>query len=87
MSLAYLRHGLLQLFKLCITHWKKSKEGGGRQKEKRTRRVKDKRRKGGRKGEGRKQKMDKEEKRNEMENEMIKVVSKSIYNFKLRDKE
>lgn len=87
MSLAYLRHGLLQLFKLCITHWKKSKEGGGRQKEKQTRRVKDKRRKGGRKGEGRKQKMDKEEKRNEMENEMIKVVSKSIYNFKLRDKE
>lgn len=85
MSLAYLHHGLLQLFKLCITHWKK--EGGGRQKEKQTRRVKDKRRKGGRKGEGRKQKMDKEEKRNEMENEMIKVVSKSIYNFKLRDKE
>lgn len=31
--------------------------------------------------------MDKEEKRNEMENEMIKVISKSIYNFKLRDKE
>lgn len=29
---------------------------------------------------------DKKEKRDEMENEMIKVVSKSIYNFKLRDK-
>lgn len=31
--------------------------------------------------------MDKKEKRNEMENEMIKVISKSIYNFKLHDKE